>query len=82
PISLIDPMMGFLGIKAFAAAIVGGFGNLLGAMVGGILIGVVEQLAGLYLPPSLAGVSAYVVLLIMLLIRPHGLFPTLQAKKV
>ncbi|MEM8960130.1 MAG: branched-chain amino acid ABC transporter permease [Acidobacteriota bacterium] len=82
PISLIDPMMGFIGIKAFAAAIVGGLGSLAGAMVGGLLIGVVEQLAGLYLPPSLAGVSGYGVLLIMLLVRPEGLFPTLQAKKV
>ena len=82
PISLIDPMMGFLGIKAFAAAIVGGFGSLAGAMAGGLLIGVVEQLAGLYLPPSLAGVSGYGLLLVILLARPEGLFPTLQAKKV
>lgn len=82
PISLIDPMMGFLGIKAFAAAIVGGFGSLVGAMAGGLLIGVVEQLSGLYLPPSLAGVSGYGLLLVILLVRPEGLFPTLQAKKL
>ncbi|MEO1366451.1 MAG: branched-chain amino acid ABC transporter permease [Acidobacteriota bacterium] len=82
PISLIEPNMGFLGIKAFAAAIVGGFGSLAGAMVGGLLIGVVEQLAGLYLPPALAGVSGYGLLLIVLLVRPEGIFPTLQAKKV
>ena len=82
PISLIDPNMGFIGIKAFAAAIVGGFGSLAGAMAGGLLIGVVEQLAGLYLPPALAGVSGYGLLLVVLLVRPEGLFPTLQAKKV
>ena len=82
PISLIEPSMGFIGIKAFAAAIVGGFGSLAGAMAGGLLIGVVEQLAGLYLPPSLAGISGYGLLLVILLVRPEGLFPTLQAKKV
>ncbi|MEM7352123.1 MAG: branched-chain amino acid ABC transporter permease, partial [Acidobacteriota bacterium] len=47
PISLIDPMMGFLGIKAFAAAIVGGFGDLRGAMLGGLLVGVLEQFVGM-----------------------------------
>ncbi|MEM6794501.1 MAG: branched-chain amino acid ABC transporter permease [Acidobacteriota bacterium] len=82
PISLIDPMMGFLAIKAFAAAIVGGFGSLAGALLGGLLIGVVEQLAGLYLPASIAGVSAYLLFLLVLLLKPEGLFSTMQAKKV
>lgn len=82
PVSLIDPLMGFIGIKAFAAAIVGGFGSLPGAMVGGLLIGVVEQFAGLYLPPGFAEVSAYVILLAMLLVRPEGVFATMQRKKV
>jgi branched-chain amino acid transport system permease protein len=82
PVSLIDPMMGFVGIKAFAAAIVGGFGNLKGAMIGGILIGIVEQFAGLYLPTGFSDTSAYVLLLVMLVLRPEGLFSTIQAKKV
>lgn len=82
PVSLIDPLMGFIGIKAFAAAIVGGFGSLPGAIVGGLLIGIVEQFAGLYLPTGFSDVSAYVILLIMLLIRPEGIFATMQQKKV
>ena len=82
PVMLIDPMMGFLGIKAFAAAIVGGFGSLPGAIVGGLLIGIVEQFAGLYLPAGLGEVSAFVILLVMLLARPQGIFASLQQKKV
>jgi branched-chain amino acid transport system permease protein len=82
PITLVDPMMGFVGIKAFAAAIVGGFGSLQGAMAGGLLIGIVEQFAGLYLPTGFSDTSAYVILLLMLFIRPEGLFATMQRKKV
>jgi len=82
PITLVDPVMGFVGIKAFAAAIVGGFGSLQGAMLGGLLIGVVEQFAGLYLPTGFADTSAYVILLLMLFVRPEGIFASIQRKKV
>jgi branched-chain amino acid transport system permease protein len=82
PISLIDPMMGFIGMKAFAAAIVGGFGSLPGAIVGGLVVGIAEQFAGLYGPAGSADVSAYLILLLMLFIRPEGIFATLQQKKV
>ncbi len=82
PVSLINPLMGFIGIKAFAAAIVGGFGSLPGAIIGGLIIGIVEQFAGLYLPTGFSDVSAYVVLLLMLLIRPQGIFVSMQQKKV
>ena len=82
PVSLVDPLIGFVGIKAFAAAIVGGFGSMPGAIIGGLLIGIIEQFAGLYLPPGFADTSAYVLLLVMLLVRPQGLFATMQKKKV
>jgi branched-chain amino acid transport system permease protein len=82
PISLVDPMMGFIGIKAFAAAIVGGFGSLPGAIIGGLVVGIAEQFAGLYGPAGSADVSAYVILLLMLFVRPEGIFATMQRKKV
>ena len=82
PITLVDPLMGFVGIKAFAAAVVGGFGSLQGAMAGGLLIGIAEQFAGLYLPTGFSDTSAYVILLLMLFIRPEGIFATMQRKKV
>ena len=82
PVSLVDPLIGFVGIKAFAAAIVGGFGSMPGAIIGGLLVGIVEQFAGLYLPPGFSDTSAYVLLLVMLLLRPQGLFATMQKKKV
>jgi branched-chain amino acid transport system permease protein len=82
PVSLIDPLMGFIGIKAFAAAIVGGFGSLPGAIIGGLIIGIVEQFAGLYLPTGFSDVSAYIILLAMLLLRPQGIFASMQQKKV
>jgi branched-chain amino acid transport system permease protein len=82
PVSLIDPLIGFVGIKAFAAAIVGGFGSLPGALLGGLLIGVAEQFAGRFLPAGFGDVTAYALLLAMLIVRPEGLFATMQKKKV
>ena len=50
PVSLIDINLGFIGLKAFAAAVLGGFGSIPGALLGGIAIGVIEQFSGVYLP--------------------------------
>jgi branched-chain amino acid transport system permease protein len=82
PITFVHANMGFIGLKAFPAAVVGGFGSLPGAIVGGLIIGVVESLSGFYLPAGFKDVAAYVVVLIMLMLRPHGLFGEKLRKKV
>lgn len=82
PVSMIDVNMGSLGIKAFAAAVIGGFGSIPGCLVGGVLVGIVEQLAGYKLPAGFQEVTANVVLLLMLLVRPQGLFAERMGKRV
>ena len=82
PITFVHANMGFIGLKAFPAAVVGGFGSLPGAIVGGLIIGVVESLAGFYLPEGFKDVAAYVVVLIMLMLKPNGLFGENLRKKV
>ena len=82
PISLVGPGMGFIGIKAFAAAVIGGFGSLPGALLGGLIIGGTEQLAGTYLPLGFQEITAYLIMFLVLTIRPQGLFAQIQQKKV
>ena len=82
PITFVHANMGFIGLKAFPAAVVGGFGSLPGAIVGGLVIGIVESLSGFYLPDGFKDVAAYVVVLIMLMVKPNGLFGEKLRKKV
>jgi branched-chain amino acid transport system permease protein len=80
----IDPLMGVqTGLKAFVAAIFGGIGNIPGAALGGIVLGVVETFAG-----GIPGLSnyrdgiAFAILILMLLFRPAGLLGKMQTEKV
>jgi branched-chain amino acid transport system permease protein len=82
PVSLIDVNIGFVGLKAFAAAVLGGFGSIPGALAGGVTIGLIELFSGAYLPKGVKDVSAYIVLLIVLAVRPQGMFGTVGRKKV
>jgi branched-chain amino acid transport system permease protein len=82
PITFVHANMGFIGLKAFPAAVVGGFTSLPGAIVGGLIIGIVESFAGFYLPEGFKDIAAYVVVLIMLMVKPHGLFGERLRKKV
>jgi branched-chain amino acid transport system permease protein len=82
PSTFVHSNMGFIGLKAFPAAVVGGFGSVPGAIVGGLIIGIVEALAGFYLAEGFKDVAAYVVVLIVLLVWPSGIFGETVRKKV
>ena len=86
PITLVDTSISLIGLKAFAAAVLGGFGSIPGAIVGGIIIGIVEQLCGTYenyLFEGIREISAYLVLILTLIIYPRGLFSDkAEVKKV
>jgi len=75
--------MGFLpGIKAFTAAVLGGIGNIKGAMIGGFILGVLEALAAGYISSEYKDVIAFVVLIFVLLFKPTGLFGEEVAEKI
>ena len=78
----IDPATGLLGIKAFAAAVIGGFGSLPGALAGGLIIGIVEPMAQYFAPPGYSQIAPYAIMLIVLIVRPNGLFAQMHQKKV
>ena len=82
PITFVHVNMGFIGLKAFPAAVVGGFGSIPGALVGGLIIGIAESLAGFYLPEGFKDVAAYILVLVMLVVLPNGLFGDNLTKKV
>ena len=73
------------GIKAFAAAVFGGIGSIPGAMIGGVLIGIIEAMMNVFLPDVLSNASdgfAYLVLIIMLVLKPSGLLGRKRVEKV
>ena len=79
----IDPLMGILpGLKAFVAAVLGGIGNLGGAVLGGILLGIVETLVVGYVSPTYRDAVAFAVLILILLLRPAGLLGKNVREKV
>lgn len=82
PITFVYVNMGFIGLKAFPAAVIGGFGSLPGAIVGGMIIGLLEAFSGFYLPEGFRDITPYIAVLIMLMIRPNGLFGEELRKKV
>ena len=78
----IDPSSGLLGIKAFSAAVIGGFGSLPGALLGGLLVGLIEPFASRYVAAGYSQIAPYIVMLLVLIFRPHGLFAQVYSKKV
>jgi branched-chain amino acid transport system permease protein len=79
----IDPLMGIMpGLKAFVAAVLGGIGNVPGAVVGGLIIGVVEAFVGGSSFSNYRDAIAFVILIAILLFRPSGLFGKYESEKV
>lgn len=82
PIFFITNTMGVLaGVKAFAAVVIGGFGSVQGAIIGGLLIGLIEVFAGTYISTTYKDTVVFAVLIISLLVRPQGLFGEKIAEK-
>jgi len=79
----INPLMGLMpGIKAFVAAVFGGIGNVPGAMVGGLVLGLAEEYVAGYLLSSYRDGIAFALLIVVLLVKPAGLFGTFRPEKV
>ena len=79
----VHPLMGISsGLKAFIAAVLGGIGSIPGALVGGLLIGVTEALVAAYVNSAYVDAVAFVVLILILLLKPSGLFGRATVEKV
>ncbi len=80
---VIDPYMGIIvGWKAFISAVIGGIGNIRGAMIGAYILGSVEVLTAAFLPSTYRDFVAFSLLLILLIFRPYGLFGKPGTQKV
>ena len=79
----IEPYMGIMpGLKAFVAAVLGGIGNIPGAVIGGLVMGIAEVLVVGYLSPTWRDAIAFVLLIVILLVRPAGILGRQVAEKV
>ena len=80
---IVYPNMGFMaGLNAFAAAVLGGIGSLPGALLGGLIVGVSESMAATFLGSTYRDAIAFVILIIVLIVKPNGLFGKKGIKKV
>ncbi len=83
PETMLYPDMGArVLLRAFAAMTLGGFGSLGGAVAGGILMGIIEQLAGGYVSTAMIDIASYIVIIAVLLLRPSGLFGRAEVVRV
>lgn len=79
----VGPYTGSMpGIKAFVAAVLGGIGSVPGAMIGGILLGIIESLSKAYISTQLSDAIVFGVLIVVLLVRPNGLLGKKRTEKV
>jgi branched-chain amino acid transport system permease protein len=79
---LVNYSIGYIaGIKAFTAAVLGGIGSIPGAMIGGFLLGLIESLGASYLSSEYKDAYAFIVLILILLVKPTGLFGRSEGDK-
>ncbi|HEX2648681.1 MAG TPA: branched-chain amino acid ABC transporter permease [Burkholderiales bacterium] len=82
----VDVFLALVGLKVFPVVILGGLDSVLGAIVGGLIVGVVENLAAGYLDPLVGGgtkdFAPYVLMIVMLMIRPYGIFGKARIERV
>ncbi|MNL35627.1 High-affinity branched-chain amino acid transport system permease protein LivH [compost metagenome] len=78
----LAPTIFELGLKAFPATVLGGFDAILGSGVSGLVIGVLENLVGGYLPSTLKEIAGFVLILVVLMVRPFGLFGEKRIERV
>ncbi len=83
PISFVQYDMGLMfGLKGFAACVVGGFGNNNGALVGGLIIGVAESLSAGYISSSYKDLIAFLIMILVLFVKPSGLFSSKDIERI
>jgi branched-chain amino acid transport system permease protein len=82
PVVGVESEMGAVILKGFVAAILGGFNSLPGCVVGGLLLGLLETFGGAYIGGTFKAVTAFVLLMFVLLVRPHGIFGRAEARRV
>ena len=79
----INPLMGiFPGLKAFIAAVLGGIGNIYGAALGGLIIGLTETFVTGYISPTYRDAISFAILILILLFKPSGIMGKFEAEKV
>jgi branched-chain amino acid transport system permease protein len=78
----ISSTMGVFGLSVLVVVIVGGLDSVLGALVGGLVVGVVEAMAGFYLGGEYKLLATFVLLVLVLLVRPYGLFGTHEIERL
>ena len=78
----LGPDLWFQGLKSFPAVILGGLDSIVGAAIGGLVIGVIENLAQGYLGQGLREIAGFAVIVIILMVRPYGLFGEREIERV
>jgi len=83
PVYYVFPSVGvYFVLTAFVVVVLGGMGNMVGALLGGFIIGIADSLSGYYIDPSLKEVVSFIIFLVVLLIRPSGLMGIVGAEEM